>query len=375
MKAVFRYPGSKWGLARWIIDHFPSGYEKLVYLEPFAGSSAVFFNKTPGTVETINDLDSDVVNLFRILRDRPDDFKAALRLTPYSREEYDLAFAPCDDPLEKARRYMVKCNQAIGAKMDGKCGWRNHKHILTLSGGCLRAVAFDIPAPRGQTREYAHPGGSDGHTDQKCGGTSMRIWNRFYRDEGDHGGTPLQTPPSQPANAPAAAPASAKPEEIATAFLAALEKRTQRVETGVAKSFAEQYGMSESELATILDKAKAEKASKLPEAALKQITEATEKANARLIAAEIKLQGATMGLIDPDVASQLIDRKGIKVGDDGTVTGVKEALEALKQQKAYLYGANPAPHTGGFNPTGGGTQEDAFDAKLRAAMGLKPDAK
>lgn len=37
MKAIFRYPGSKWGLADWIISHFPEGYEKLVYLEPFVG--------------------------------------------------------------------------------------------------------------------------------------------------------------------------------------------------------------------------------------------------------------------------------------------------------------------------------------------------
>lgn len=127
MKAIIRYPGSKWGIANWIISHFPDDYEKMVYLEPFAGSGAVFFNKNPGTVETINDLDGDIVNLFRVLRDRPEELKRALELTPYSREEYDRAFEPCEDPLEKARRYMVKTTQAIGAKLDGKCGWRNHK--------------------------------------------------------------------------------------------------------------------------------------------------------------------------------------------------------------------------------------------------------
>lgn len=102
MRAVFRYPGSKWSLAGWIIAHFPLEYEKMVYLEPFAGSGAVFFNKNPGAVETVNDLDSDIVNLFRVLRDRPDELKRALELTPYSREEYDLAFEPTEDPLEKS---------------------------------------------------------------------------------------------------------------------------------------------------------------------------------------------------------------------------------------------------------------------------------
>lgn len=127
MKAVFRYPGSKWSIAQRIIALFPENYENMVYLEPFLGSGAVFFNKKPGIVETINDLDGDVVNLFRVIRERPDDLARAIDLTPYSRQEYDLAFEPCNDSLERARRFLVKTNQAIGAKMGHKCGWRNHK--------------------------------------------------------------------------------------------------------------------------------------------------------------------------------------------------------------------------------------------------------
>lgn len=137
MRAVFRYPGSKWSIAEWIIQHFPPGYEKMVYLEPFVGSGAVFFNKNPGAVETINDLDSDIVNLFRVLREQPDELKRALDLTPYSREEYDLSFDPCDEPVEKARRFMVRTTQAIGAKLGhGKCGWRNHKQMKIGGTAC-----------------------------------------------------------------------------------------------------------------------------------------------------------------------------------------------------------------------------------------------
>lgn len=136
MKAIIRYPGSKWGIANWIISHFPDGYEKMVYLEPFCGSGAVFFNKRPGAVETINDLDSDVVNLFRVLREQPEELKRVLTFTPYSREEYDRSFEACEDPLEKARRYMVRTTQTIGAKMDGKCGWRNHKQMKIGGTAC-----------------------------------------------------------------------------------------------------------------------------------------------------------------------------------------------------------------------------------------------
>lgn len=85
MRALFRYPGSKWSIAEWIISHFPDEYEKMIYLEPFVGSGAVFFNKNPGRVETINDLESEIVNVFRVLRDQPDALKRALELTPYSR--------------------------------------------------------------------------------------------------------------------------------------------------------------------------------------------------------------------------------------------------------------------------------------------------
>ena len=136
MRAVFRYPGSKWGIAKWIIDHFPENYEKMVYLEPFAGSGAVFFNKRPSAVETINDLDSDIVNLFYVLRNHPAELKEALSLTPYSREEYDRSFEPADEPVEKARRYMVKTTQAIGAKLNTKCGWRNHKQMNIGGTAC-----------------------------------------------------------------------------------------------------------------------------------------------------------------------------------------------------------------------------------------------
>lgn len=134
MKALFRYPGSKWRLADWIIGHFPSGYEKMVYLEPFAGSGAVFFNKRPGALETINDLNGDIVNLFRVLREQPEELKRLLTLTPYSREEYLKAIVPCEDPLEKARRFMVRTTQAIGAKPDS--GWRNHKQMKIGGTAC-----------------------------------------------------------------------------------------------------------------------------------------------------------------------------------------------------------------------------------------------
>lgn len=61
MRPVLKYPGSKWKIARNLAELIPDHHS---YLEPYAGSLALFFNKRPSAIETINDLDSDVTNLF-----------------------------------------------------------------------------------------------------------------------------------------------------------------------------------------------------------------------------------------------------------------------------------------------------------------------
>lgn len=83
MKALMKYPGSKWGSADWIISHFPEHHS---YLEPFFGSGGVFFNKPRSDIETINDLDGEVVNLFRQIRNDPERLAREIYFTPYSRE-------------------------------------------------------------------------------------------------------------------------------------------------------------------------------------------------------------------------------------------------------------------------------------------------
>ncbi|MFF2529505.1 DNA adenine methylase [Brevibacillus sp. NPDC058079] len=89
------YPDSKWSLADWIIEHMP---EHRAYLEPFFGSGVVLFNKRSATLETLNDIDGDVVNLFQMIRERTDDLARMLYWTPYSREEYKAVYdLPNDD--------------------------------------------------------------------------------------------------------------------------------------------------------------------------------------------------------------------------------------------------------------------------------------
>lgn len=128
-RTLIKYPGAKWSIADWIVSVMPPHKS---YLEPFFGSGAVFFSKPRSRIETINDLDGEIVNLFRVVRDMPEALERAVALTPYSREEYDLAWERCkaggiDDPVELARLTLVRYWQTHGSCSYYKGGWKNDR--------------------------------------------------------------------------------------------------------------------------------------------------------------------------------------------------------------------------------------------------------
>ena len=111
MKPVLKYPGAKNRLAEWIVSHIP---EHTVYLEPYFGSGAVFFNKPRCHIETVNDLHNEVVNFFEVVRDDGDKLSEILSMTPFSRFEYDNSYEASDDNVERARRFAIRCWQGFG---------------------------------------------------------------------------------------------------------------------------------------------------------------------------------------------------------------------------------------------------------------------
>lgn len=120
---MLKYPGGKWKIAPWIIEHFP---EHKVYLEPYFGSGAVFFNKEPSYIETINDLDGNIVNLFRVCRSNPEELASAINLTPFARDEFFSCYEmDVSDPIERARRTIVRYHQSFGTSNSSKHSWRN----------------------------------------------------------------------------------------------------------------------------------------------------------------------------------------------------------------------------------------------------------
>lgn len=125
---AFGWYGGKFSHLDWLLPLLPPAHH---YCEPFAGSGAVLLNRAPSPVETYNDLDGEVVNFFRVLREQKDALIEAIGLTPFSREEFGIAclLEPNLAPLERARRFYVRARQVrTGLAQTASIGrWANCK--------------------------------------------------------------------------------------------------------------------------------------------------------------------------------------------------------------------------------------------------------
>jgi DNA adenine methylase len=124
--SAFAYPGGK-TLVDEIVRYFP---EHRRFVEVFGGSAAVLLNKPPSYVEVYNDLNSDIVHFFEVVRNRLKELQEWLRATPYSRElheEWAHAFyqgeRPEDDIKRAGRWFYLRYTQ-YGAKIDRYSGFK-----------------------------------------------------------------------------------------------------------------------------------------------------------------------------------------------------------------------------------------------------------
>lgn len=123
-RPLLRWHGGKWKLAPWIIKHFPT---HKVYTEAYGGAGSVLLQKYQSYAEIYNDLDSEVVNLFRVMRSRATatKLKNLLELTPFSREEFEDAYVLTSDEVEKARRLVIRSFMGFGS----------NAHLMNRMGG------------------------------------------------------------------------------------------------------------------------------------------------------------------------------------------------------------------------------------------------
>lgn len=211
-RPLLRYHGGKWRLAPWIVGHFPP---HRVYVEPFGGAASVLLRKPRAYAEVYNDLDGQVVALFRLLRDPAQAARLieALRLTPFARDEWKSAYAPSADPVEAARRMIVRSFMGFGAdsiNADLSTGfrsnsngsnktpaveWHNYPDSLARVVDRLRGVvvenryAVEVMAQHDgpETLHYLDPpyvGATRGRNGRRRGGT-YHVY-RHEMDDDDH---------------------------------------------------------------------------------------------------------------------------------------------------------------------------------------------
>jgi DNA adenine methylase len=158
-RSVLRYHGGKFRLAPWVIEHLPA---HRVYVEPFGGAASVLLRKARSYSEVYNDLDGEIVNVFRVLQD-PENrtlLHERLLLTPFAREEFELSYRPAEDGIEQARRTITRSFMGFGSAAatghqtgfranSNRSGttpahdWRNYPDCLEAFTERLRGVVIE----------------------------------------------------------------------------------------------------------------------------------------------------------------------------------------------------------------------------------------
>jgi DNA adenine methylase len=142
MRPALRYYGGKWKLAPWVIAHFPP---HRIYLEAYSGGASVLLQKPRVYGEILNDLDDQVTNVFRVLRDPAlaAALKEAVGLTPFARSEFEAAYSWSDDPVEQARRAIVRSFMGFGSN-----GFHGKRGMRTMASPWRSSTGFRSDAKR-----------------------------------------------------------------------------------------------------------------------------------------------------------------------------------------------------------------------------------
>lgn len=159
-RPALRYHGGKFRLAPWIIGFFP---KHKIYVEPYGGAASVLLRKPRSYAEVYNDLDGEIVNLFRVLRNsnQARDLVRLVELTPFARAEFEESYLLHGDPIEQARRTLFRSfagfgtagtagnnagfrNNATRSSTTPATDWANYPGALALIAERMRGVTVEM---------------------------------------------------------------------------------------------------------------------------------------------------------------------------------------------------------------------------------------
>lgn len=150
---AMRYHGGKFRLAPWVMRHFPP---HRVYVEPFGGAAGVLMRKPRAYSEVYNDMDGDLVNFFRVMQDAGQRQRLieSVVMTPYAREEFEVAWQPSSDPVENARRLVIRAQMGFGSagatkgttgfRIDTKREYETAQHVWAQYPANLQLVGLRL---------------------------------------------------------------------------------------------------------------------------------------------------------------------------------------------------------------------------------------
>jgi len=134
LKTPITYYGGKQKLLTTILSKIPT---HTLYCEPFVGGAAVFFGKEPSEVEVINDTNKELMNFYRVCKEKFLDLQAMVRITLHSRKLHQDANVIYANPhlftdVQRAWAVWVLSAQSFSAMLDGSWGYDKIKGTTTL---------------------------------------------------------------------------------------------------------------------------------------------------------------------------------------------------------------------------------------------------
>lgn len=119
-KPLVPWIGGKRKLAKHLLPLFP---DHTCYVEPFAGAAAIYFMKEPSKFEVVNDINGDIVNLYRVVKHHMEELYSQFKWVLCSRQNWEwLQSTPPETltDIQRAARFLYLQKQAFGGKVSGQ---------------------------------------------------------------------------------------------------------------------------------------------------------------------------------------------------------------------------------------------------------------